>query len=101
MKGFNYLGRDTSYNCNFYLEKEIPVFQNICGRNLRIHERNVRRDSLFKFYTAMAVSSRLYGNKVRTLTKYDRKRMETVRGSNSVLFSEFRSRNTVPLVKTV
>ena len=70
MKVFNYLGCDTRYNYNYNLAKKTSRFQNMCGRSLRtLKKEDMVRDTLLKFYRAMAVPTRSFGSEVWALTK--------------------------------
>lgn len=70
MKFFNYPGRDASFNSD--LEKKISMFQYKCGKMLRTLERNIQRDTLWKFcYCYMVLRNGNYiKNKIQNIYRF-------------------------------
>ena len=77
---FNCIGCDMSYNnYNYDLEQKTHRFKIMNGTVVRALKRNVRRDTLLKFYRVMPVTNLLYGSEGWTLTKNDCKRSEAAK----------------------
>ena len=73
---FNYLGCNISYNKNNDINNKLSKFNYICGTIKRSLKKTSKLTKI-KFYKVMAIPMLLYGSESWTLTKQDKRNIET------------------------